>query len=65
MLINLQQLKYVDKALPRLHDSILYVQAQLSEKEAKEVYDGKAVSGTSVSKLKTPKKMSLRKVRNV
>jgi hypothetical protein len=51
--------------MPKIHSSILYVQGQLSEKEAKEVQKSKSSTATSMAKAKTPKKMTLRKVRNL
>jgi hypothetical protein len=58
---SLKQLKYVDKTLPKLHSSILYVQGQLSEKEAKEVFEAKTGLKSSIAKQATPKR-SLRQV---
>jgi hypothetical protein len=40
-----------------LHESILYIQGQLSEKEAKEVFESKPKTNT-VARAKTPRKSS-------
>ena len=48
-----QQVKYCDRALPKLHNAILYVQSQLDEADQAEVLSSKSLAATVAS---TPKK---------